>query len=242
VTNAGTITGTTASVEFFGFGANTLTLETGSVLTGTAYGSTTSRGIGPTTNALILEGTGTADNDFVNFNTLTVEASGDWTLGGVSTIGAATVSSSGTLTVTGDLDVTGNFANAHDVLVSSGTLDLQGAVTGKGTDEVSAASTLEFGSTVTGNAVDFMGGPSAVDLIDPTGFSGKFENFASTDTVDLAGDWIFHKFRENAGATVGTLTLENVASNTDLSLKFVGDYSRKDFTITPGTTTIIGHT
>jgi hypothetical protein len=36
---------------------------------------------------------------------------------------------------------------------------------------------------------------------------------------------------------VGTLTLENVATNTDLSLKFVGDYSRSDFTITPGTTT-----
>ncbi len=76
-------------------------------------------------------------------------------------------------------------------------------MTGKGTDEVSAASTLEFGSTVTGNVVDFAGGPSAVDLIHPTGFSGKFENFASVDTVDISGDWIFHKFSENAGATEG---------------------------------------
>lgn len=238
VTNAGAISGG-ASVEFGGPGANTLTLKTGSVLTGDAIGSTASGA----TNALVLQGTGTAANNFDNFNTLTVKASGTWTLGGDSTIGAATVSSSATLTVTGDLDVTGNFANAHDVLVSSGTLDLQGAATGKGTDEVSAASTLEFGSTVTGNVVDFMGGPSAVDLLDPTGFSGKFENFASMDTVDLAGDWIFHKFRENAGATVGTLTLESVATNTDLSLKFEGDYSRSDFTITSGaTTTTITHT
>ncbi len=239
VTNAGTISGANGSVEFAGTGANTLTLESGSVLTGTAYGSTASGA----TNALVLEGTGTADNSFDNFDTLTVKASGDWTLGGDSTIGAATISSSGTLIVTGDLDVTGNFANAHDVLVSSGTLDLQGAVTGKGTDEVSAASTLEFGSTVTGNVVDFTGGPSAVDLIDPTGFSGKFENFASTDTLDLAGDWNYLHFSENSGATLGTLTLENVATNTDLSLKFVGDYSASDFAITPGmTSTTIAHT
>jgi hypothetical protein len=232
VTDAGAISGGTASVEFAGSGANTLTLQTGSTLNGPAIGSTASGA----TDALILEGTGTASNNFDNFNTLTVKATGDWTLGGDSTIGAATVSSSGTLTVTGDLDVTGNFANAHDVLVSSGTLNLQGAVTGKGMDEVSGNATLEFGSTVTGNVVDFSG-PSTVELIDPTSFAGRFENFTSMDTVDLAGDWIFQKFKENAGATVGTLTLENVATNADLSLKFEGDYTRRDFTITPGTTT-----
>jgi hypothetical protein len=232
VTNAGTISGGLESVEFRGTGGNTLTLQSGSVLTGAASGSTASGA----TNALVLEGEGTADNNFDNFNTLTVKASGDWTLGGDSTIGAATVSSLATLTVTGDLEITGNFANAHDVLVSSGTLDLEGAVTGKGADEVSGAAILEFGSTVTGNVVDFTG-PSTVELIDPTGFAGRFESFASMDTVDMTGDWIFQKFTENAGATVGTLTLENVATNADLSLKFEGDYTRRDFTITPGTTT-----
>ncbi len=63
VTNAGAISGGVASVEFGGSGANTLTLETGSVLTGDAIGSTASGA----TNALVLEGTGTADNNFRQF-------------------------------------------------------------------------------------------------------------------------------------------------------------------------------
>ena len=75
-----------------------------------------------------------------------------------------------------------------------------------------AATTLEIGSTVSNNqTVDFAdlpsGGPSAVDLIDPNGFSGKIENFASPDTVNLSGDWVFLRFSENPAATLGTLTL-----------------------------------
>ena len=62
VTNAGTISGGTASVVFAGSGANTLTLQTGSTLNGAAYGSTASGA----TNALILEGHGTANNNFTN--------------------------------------------------------------------------------------------------------------------------------------------------------------------------------
>ena len=87
MTNAGTICGTTASVQFAGSGANTLTLETGSTLNGDAIGSTASGA----TNALILQGNGTANNNFDNFNTLNVQANADWRLGGDSTFGAATV-------------------------------------------------------------------------------------------------------------------------------------------------------
>jgi hypothetical protein len=99
VTNAGTISGTAASVQFFGYeyGANTLTLETGSTLIGDAIGSTASGA----TNALVLEGHGTANNNFDNFNTLNVQANGNWTLGGASTFGATTVS--GRLVVAGDV-------------------------------------------------------------------------------------------------------------------------------------------
>jgi hypothetical protein len=339
VTNAGAISGATVSVDFEGPGANTLTLETGSTLTGAAVGSDATGA----TNALVLEGEGAANNDFNGFNTLTVEASGVWKLGGDSAIGATNLST-GALKVKGDLttsltqsvgttlsiasggelttigtttvsDVTvdgtadwdndgkatqsgGNVVVGHassaaalldnaatgtydiaddsgiglgasalsqiinaglfektggtgtstitpeidttgTIAVTSGTLDLQGAVTGKGTDEVSGAS-LEFGSTVAKTqTVDFTGGPSAVELIDPTGFTGKFENFASMDTVDLAGDWVFSGFSEKSGGTLGTLKLAKGA--TELSLKFIGDYTASDFTITPGTTTVIGH-
>jgi hypothetical protein len=98
VTNAGAISGTIASVEFDGTGANTLTLQTGSTLTGDAIGSTA----GGATNALVLQGKGTANNNFDNFNTLDVQANASWTLGGDSTFGATTVSS-GKLVVAGDL-------------------------------------------------------------------------------------------------------------------------------------------
>ena len=197
VTNAGAISGTIASVEFAGTGANTLTLQTGSTLTGDAIGSTASGA----TNALVLEGKGTANNNFDNFNTLDVQANAGWTLGGNSTFGATTVSS-GKLVVAGDLssgpatlgDLAGDLAqlmiastgswdildnsgiglgnspsslisnsglfektggsgtsaiapqllNKGSVLVSSGTLDLEGAVSGNGADTISGASTLEF--------------------------------------------------------------------------------------------------
>jgi hypothetical protein len=120
VTNAGTITGGTNSVQFTGLGANTLTLQTGSVLNGTAAGSTR---VGAT-NALILQGTGTANNDFVNFNTLDVQASGTWTLGGTAAL------SSTALVESGMLSVTGNLSSAATLTVNSGgTLAGTGMVT-----------------------------------------------------------------------------------------------------------------
>jgi uncharacterized protein with beta-barrel porin domain len=109
VTNAGTITGGTDSVLFFGVGANVLTLQTGSVLNGAAVGSTPPGA----TNALILQGAGTANNNFVNFTTLDVQASGLWSLGGTSTFGTATVSS-------GTLAVTGNLTSADTLMVNAG--------------------------------------------------------------------------------------------------------------------------
>jgi hypothetical protein len=125
VTNAGTISGTIASVEFAGSGTNTLTLETGSTLIGDAIGSTASGA----TNALVLEGHGTASNNFDNFNTLDVQANASWTLGGDSTFGATTVSS-GTLIVAGD--VSGGATTLGDpagdigklVIASTGTWDI----------------------------------------------------------------------------------------------------------------------
>ncbi len=92
------ISGGTASVVFAGSGMNTLTLKTGSALSGAAFGSTAS---GATT-ALVLAGAGVANNNFDNFNTLTVKASRTWTLGGDSAIGA-TKMSTGALDVAGDL-------------------------------------------------------------------------------------------------------------------------------------------
>jgi hypothetical protein len=293
VINAGAISGTIASVEFAGTGANTLTLQTGSTLTGDAIGSTA----GGATNALVLQGKGTANNNFDNFNTLDVQANASWTLGGDSTFGATTVSS-GKLVVAGDVsggtttlgDPAGDIAqlviastgswdilddsgiglgsspsslisnsgrfektdgsgtsaiapqlvNKGSVLVSSGTLDLEGAVSGNGTDTISGASTLEFDSTVGGGqTIDFSGG--ALDLIDPQGFSGKIAGFASPDMVQLAGDWNFSSFSETGNGMMGNLTLSS--GGTTNTFHFLGDYTASDFSIASGAaTTIIGHT
>lgn len=101
---------------------------------------------------------------------------------------------------------------------------------------------LEFDSTVAATqTVDFLGGgASAVDLIDPNGFSGKIADFASPDTVQLSGSWILSSFSENAAGTLGTLTLASGASRH--AFDFVGDYTASDFKIASGAITTIGHT
>jgi hypothetical protein len=245
-----------------------------------------------------LQGHGTANNDFDNFNTLNVQANGNWTLGGDSTFGATTISS-GSLIVAGDVsggattlgDPAGDVAklviastgtwdilndsgirlgsspsslitnsglfektggsgtsaiapqlvNKGSVLVSSGALDFEGAVSGNGADTVSGASTLEFDSTVGGGqTASFTGGGGALDLIDPLGFAAKISGFAATDKVELSGDWVFSSFSETGNGMMGTLTLSSGSNH--LALHFRGDYSASDFSIASGATTIIRHT
>ena len=121
VTNAGTISGTAASVEFFGTGTNVLTLQTGSNLIGTAFGSTQSAD-----NQLILQGRCTADNNFQNFNSLTLKQGGHWTLNGSNTVGTTTLESNTELMV-GD-------GNQNNVFLGGGvTVGNASALSGLGT-------------------------------------------------------------------------------------------------------------
>jgi uncharacterized protein with beta-barrel porin domain len=123
ITNAGTITGNGGDAVFFeGTGAKTLILQTGSVLNGNALGSTTG---GAATNALILQGTGAANNNFLNFNSLDVQAGGVWALNGVSAIGTTTISG-GTLLV-------GNAAHPGAALTSAVTVNAGATLAGQGT-------------------------------------------------------------------------------------------------------------
>ena len=127
MTNTGTIGGGVGSVAFAGTGANTLTLGTGSTLNGGAYGSKASGA----TNALVLQGSGTANNNFTNFNTLTADASGTWTLGGRSSFGGTTVST-GTLSVTGSLTSQTLDIQASARLTDAGDVSVDGSVTNSG--------------------------------------------------------------------------------------------------------------
>ena len=146
VTNAGTIGGASGSVVFAGSGLNTLTLQTGSVLNGDAIGSAA----GGATNALILQGSGEADNNFLNFNTLNVEASGAWTLGGDSTIGATEVAA-GTLIVTGALTSAFTIDSGATLQGNTASLLAQGGVTDNGTLVFNQATSGTFANAITGS-------------------------------------------------------------------------------------------
>jgi outer membrane autotransporter protein len=184
VRNAGTITGANRSVNFTGTGTNTLILQTGSVLNGTAAGSTAAGA----TNKLVLQGGGVANNDFVGFNTLDVQGSGggnEWVLNGTSSVGTATISSGGL--VVGDAAHPG--ANLiGDVTVGNGSLlGGQGTITGNVTvaggavrpGEVSPFSTLH----VTGD-VTFNGSPLFIVNVNAAGDTSKL---AVGGTAKLAG-------------------------------------------------------
>ena len=121
--------------------------------------------------------------------------------------------------------------NTGTIEVTAATLDLQGAVAGKGTDEISGASTLEFDSTVAaGQTLSFTGSGGTLDFTAPQGFAGKisgFDTVGANDAIEVAGPWAFSGFTENAGGTQGTLGFASGASH--LSLTLLGDYAAADF-------------
>jgi hypothetical protein len=119
--------------------------------------------------------------------------------------------------------------NTGTIEVTAGTLDLQGQVSGKGKDEISGSSTLEFDSTVAADqTVSFARSGGTLDLGAPQGFAGQISGFdtvgaGSSDTIEFAGLWVFSSFKENAGGTQGTLRLLNGANT--LSLTLLGNYN-----------------
>ncbi len=193
VTNAGTISGSLASVEFAGAGANTLTLQTGSTLVGDAIGSTA----GGATNALVLQGTGTANNNFLHFNTLNVQASGDWTLGGTSTIGATTVST-GKLIVTGPLTSAFTINSGGTLQGSTSTLLAQGGVTDEGTLVFDQASDGTFANAINGSGGLVKQNAGVLTL---TGTSSVGSTTVSGGTLIVAGP-LTSAFTTNSGGTL----------------------------------------
>ena len=116
VTNAGTISGSKASVTFPNGGF--LTLQTGSVLNGDAVG-------GGAFTYLNLQGHGVTNNNFVAFNLMYVDADGVWAMNGLSAIAATRVRS-------GDLQI-GDASHAGAQLSGSVEVDSGGTLSGHGT-------------------------------------------------------------------------------------------------------------
>ena len=135
--------------------------------------------------------------------------------------------------------------NTGTVLVSSGVLDLQGAVSGTGADTISGASTLEFDAAVAaGQTIGFTGSGGDLHLDALQSFSATISGFdvggagGTSDAIQLLGNWTEEGFSENGANTLATLTLSN--GTTTSALQFAGKYSQSQFTLSQqgGVTTI----
>ena len=159
-------------------------------------------------------------NGFTNSGTIDAEATG-----GALDIEPTTFTNSGTIDV----------ANGDSVRMNSLT-----AVAGTGTDTVSGHSTLEFDDGVSTAAtlgdqdIDFTGA-GTLHLLNPASFYGEISDFAAYDKIKLLGSWAFSAISHAHGVTALTLA----SGSTTHGFEFVGDYTRSEFHITPGTTTTI---
>jgi autotransporter-associated beta strand protein len=128
----------------FGTGGGTLTLQTSAKLTGTAVG-------GGGTATLILQGTGSAENDFTRFTTLRMTGT-DWTLAGLTEANSAFVNN-GTLTITGTLSGrTATVDPGATLQIGTGgtTGDVTGAITDNGSVVFNRSDTVTYGQSITG--------------------------------------------------------------------------------------------
>ena len=214
--------------------ANGTTTATGLTIGGTltfSDGGTLSESGGLATSVTLGDSSG-------DIAKLTIAAAGKWDI--IDNSGIARGSStSSAITNRGLLEKTGGTGtsviapkttNDGTALVSSGTLELKGAVSGTGTGTISGASTLEFGAAVGTAAtlgdqdIGFAGG-GTLHLLAPATFYGEISSFAAGDTVELKGSWAFSSISEAGGLT--TLTL--ASSSTTHGFQFVGDYTEGEF-------------
>lgn len=200
ITNAGLIQGGSGTAILSGNGSISLILQTGSQIIGLADG-------GRGNNSITLEGTGSAANDFVNFQTLTMNGS-DWTWSG-----------------------SGSFA---DAFMQSGTFDLAGTLGNASAPvmvSVASGATLGGYGTVNGNVVN--GGRIAVAnalTAHANAMPGNFQingNLTNTGFVQLGGSGV-----GNSLTVAGNYSGQNgvIALNTVLA----GDGAASDKLIVSG--------
>jgi hypothetical protein len=170
--NYGLLVGNSGTAVSLGGGGDTLVLGTGSSITGNIDG-------GSGTDTVTLLGTGSEDNNFSNFESLTM-AGTSWTLSGTSTFGTIALTSgsftnSGMLTASGGL----SFTAAGASLVNNGTL--VASITGSsGSDAIS-----NYGA-ITGS-IDLSGGDDTLTLGTGSTITGSIDGGDGTDNVILLG-------------------------------------------------------
>ena len=155
----------------------------------------------------LLEGTGKANNKFLNFNTLTVQKV-KWTLGAAETIGATTVSG-GKLTVAGALTTALTLTLGG---IGDFTVDFAGATTFKGLGELEltkpyVAKISGFGR---GDKIDFLSVKYAVgDKAKVSGATVTIDNDLGQGTRLVQG----RRHREGFGFRAGQGRLWTLAGH-----------------------------
>lgn len=200
ITNAGLIQGGSGTAILSGNGSISLILQTGSQIIGLADG-------GRGNNSVTLEGTGSAANDFVNFQTLTMNGR-DWTWSGNGSFADAFMQS-------GIFDLAGTLGNASAPVMVS----------------VASGATLGGYGTVNGNVVN--GGRIAVAnalTAHANAMPGNFQingNLTNAGLVQLGGSGV-----GNSLTVAGNYSGQNgvIALNTVLA----GDGAASDKLIVSG--------
>ena len=174
-----------------GNGNDSLVLQTGSTIIGTANG-------GAGSNTVTLQGTGTASNTFLNFQTLTKVDTGTWTLAAPLTGGSAVEVAQGRLILGGN---NGTFAGSMLVdpagILQGTSSTLTPAITNNGLVDFVQPTNGTYAGTISGSGAVAKDGAGILTLTGANTYSGG-TNF-NAGTVAVGAD-------NNLGAAAGPLT------------------------------------
>jgi hypothetical protein len=192
VTNAGTISGTTAAVSFGSGSARRLIVDptgsfTGLVDGGNTIGSTivSTLQLSSAASSGTIAGLGT---QFINFARTEIDAGGSWVLEGNNTIVAgATLTNEGTLTLlNASFSAAGAVINDGTIVIDPSVMTLA-ALSGTGVVEIDDGSTLTVqGAVSAGQTVIYASGTATL-AIEAASFAGDILGFGIGDILDLGG-------------------------------------------------------
>ena len=191
VVNAGLVQSNIGTAISMGNGNDSLVLRTGSTIIGSADG-------GAGSNTATLQGTGTASNAFLNFQTLTKVDTGTWTLAAPLPSTLAAEVAQGRLILGGN-----NSGFAGTMLVDPAGI-LQGTsstltpvITNNGLVDFVQPTNGTYGGTISGTGAVAKDGAGVLTLTGPNTYSGG--TFFNAGTVAVGAD-------NNLGAAAGPLT------------------------------------
>ncbi len=216
IVNAGTIIGSSADAINMTGGGKLIIDPTASFI-GTVTGGNTANLELSGTNAATLTGIGT---QFVGFNTITVDAGSAWTLTGNNTIAAGQ-----TLNDFATLIVNGSFVDNGVVNADPSTIMYDSAVTGTGTIDIGAGSTVIFNASVASSiTIDFLSTTGTIIENAPLLFNNP--TIVGTGTIIIAcfakGTRILTPRGEIAVETLREGDLVITAEGEDAPIKWIG--------------------